>query len=104
MLTLDFSSLEFQQLSQLPMVPVTDTSKVKEISSTRWMPPNRCYFGSDTRAQFHSKLFIFIDFGHLANNFLSACGTKREPSVEEIAEILLAGPRKFYELANGCDK
>jgi hypothetical protein len=101
---IDFSSTELGVLSQLPMVPVSDTSKVKEILPTRWMPPNRCYFGGDARAQFHSKLFIFIDFGHLANSFLSACGTKREPSVEEIAEILLADPRKFYELANGCDK
>jgi hypothetical protein len=40
----------------------------------------------------------------MANGFLSVCGTKREPSVEEIAQILLANPRKFYELADGREK
>ncbi|KAI9429994.1 hypothetical protein H4582DRAFT_2064337 [Lactarius indigo] len=31
------------------------------------------------------------------------CGTRQEPSMEEIAQILLANPRQFYELANGCE-
>jgi Protein of unknown function (DUF3684) len=36
--------------------------------------------------------------------FLGACGTRQEPSVEEIAQILLADPRRIYELANGREK
>jgi Protein of unknown function (DUF3684) len=75
-----------------------------EDSPVRWLPPRQCFFGDETETRFHSKLFEFVDFGTLANNFLSACGTKREPSVEEIAQILLEDPRKFYELANGRDK
>jgi hypothetical protein len=58
-------------------------------------------FGTDSKGRFHSKLFTFVDFGALANAFLSACGTKHEPSVEEVAQILLADPYKFYELAGG---
>jgi hypothetical protein len=45
-----------------------------------------------------------VDFGTLANNFLSACGSKSQPSVGEVIQILLADPRKFYELAGGRDK
>jgi Protein of unknown function (DUF3684) len=78
-------------------------SKVED-GFVRWLPPRQCFFGDEPQARFHSKLFEFVDFGTAANSFLSACGTKREPSVEEIAQILLEDPRKFYELANGRDK
>jgi hypothetical protein len=49
-------------------------------------------------------LFVFVDFGTSANSFLKACGTKGEPSVEEIVQILLKNPRAFFELAEGRDK
>ena len=71
------------------------------VGPTRWLPPNQCYLGSQASESFHSRLFIFVDFGSGANAFLSACGTKSQPSVEEVAKILLADPRQFYELANG---
>lgn len=45
-----------------------------------------------------------MDFGPSANSFLSACGSKQEPSVEEVASILVADPRKFYDLAGGYEK
>lgn len=64
----------------------------------------QCYFKGDSQAQFHSKLFTFVDFGPNANAFLSACGVKNEPSVEEIAKILLDNPRQFYDLAEGREK
>ncbi len=65
----------------------------------RHLPPTQCYFKGDSQAQFHSKLFTFVDFGTTANAFLSACGVKHEPSVEEVAKILLDNPRRCYELA-----
>jgi hypothetical protein len=45
-----------------------------------------------------------VDFGARANVFLGACGTKQELSVEDIAQILVAEPRRIYELANGREK
>jgi hypothetical protein len=97
----DFSAAQLTKLSKTPIVPIPDTGKGGQ---TRHMPPSQCYFGGDSGARFHSKLFVFVDFGKQANGFLSACGTKHEPSVEEIALILLADPHKFYDLANGRDK
>lgn len=73
-------------------------------TGTRLLPPNQCYFKGESSGQFHSKLFVFVDFGTSANSFLKACGTKGEPSVEEIAQILLKDPRGFFELAEGRDK
>jgi len=103
----DFSQEQLSQLSLMQIVPVSDVNrpgKVDDSPTVRWLPPSQCFFGNATRSQFHSKLFVFVDFGVLANSFLSACGTKREPSVEEVAQILLADPRQFYELSNGRDK
>jgi hypothetical protein len=49
-------------------------------------------------------LFVFVDFGPSANSFLSACGSKQEPSVEELASILVTDPRRFYDLTGGYEK
>ncbi|THH29159.1 hypothetical protein EUX98_g5023 [Antrodiella citrinella] len=104
----EFSSSELKTLSEMLFVPVeqSDTSQGRTIQtnpSVRLLAPGQCYFKGDSNAQVHSKLFVFVDFGPGANLFLSACGTKREPSVEEIARILLDNPRRFFELCEGRD-
>ncbi|KAH7929282.1 hypothetical protein BV22DRAFT_1081369, partial [Leucogyrophana mollusca] len=96
----DFSSPQLSVLSKLPFVPSRGPETDKK-PSHRWLSPSQCYLGAASKGQFHSKLFVFVDFGLAANRFLSACGSKHEPSVEEVAGILISGPRKFYELAGG---
>lgn len=44
-------------------------------------------------------MFIFVDFGDLANSFLRRCGTKDEPSVDQIAALILSDPVRFRENA-----
>ncbi len=80
----------------------TDTKE--KTTSIEMRAPKECYFKRDSEHDFHSKFFVFIDFGSKANNFLSACGVKNEPSVEEIVQILLSDPRKFYHLAGSREK
>lgn len=104
---IDFSLAELKRLSQMPIVPTKNQLPIGKKAQTfglRWLPPNQCYFAGDPGLQFHSKLFSFVDFGSRANTFLSACGTKNEPSVEEVTRILLDNPHQFYELADGRDK
>jgi hypothetical protein len=96
-----FSSNDLKQLGQTNFVPIKPEAKEGKL---RYLPPSQCFFGSETSAQFHSKFFVFIDFGAVANGFLSACGTKQEPSVEEIAQMLLNDPHNFYQLAEGREK
>ena len=96
---LAFSATELRALSQTPFVPVKSPN-----GTVRHLPPIQCYFKGESKAQVHSKLFTFVDFGITANTFLSACGVKHEPSVEEIAKILLDDHRKFWELAEGREK
>lgn len=107
--SIDFSPIELGRLSQTPIVPTRHVPRIAKgerpaKQAIRWLPPNQCYFAGDARAQFHSKLFTFVDFGSRANAFLSACGTRHEPSVEEVIKILLDDPHQFYELADGRDK
>ncbi|KAG6370189.1 hypothetical protein JVT61DRAFT_12337 [Boletus reticuloceps] len=63
--------------------------------------PTQCYLGS--KGEFHSKLFAFVDFGPVANRLLSACGSKGEPSIDEVAEILISDPKRFYALSGGYE-
>ncbi|KAF8070283.1 hypothetical protein FPV67DRAFT_1486835 [Lyophyllum atratum] len=91
----DFSSQELQSMMQLKIVPV------KSDGELRWLEPAHCYFGGDAKGKFHSKLFVFVNFGQPANGFLSACGTKHEPSVEEVVQMLLEDPHRFYASAEG---
>jgi hypothetical protein len=96
---IDFSQTELRKFSKTLFVPVTST----EDNSTKILQPIQCYSGTGG-SELHSKLFAFVDFGARANVFLGACGTKQEPSVEDIAQILVAEPRRIYNLANGREK
>lgn len=98
----EFSAVELSKLSNTPIVPTSHAGKGGQ--TMHLLPPSQCYFGGDSGARFHSKLFVFVDFGKQANGFLSACGTKHEPSVEEVALMLLADPHNFYDLADGREK
>lgn len=96
----DFSSAELRELLNTPFVPVKSTGDkgiIKRLS------PNQCFLGP-VISVFYSKLFAFVNFGARANAFLRACGARREPSVEDFAQVLLAEPRRIYKLANGREK
>lgn len=97
----DFSQAELLKLSATPFVPV---KSIGDKSIIRRLQPIQCFFSDKGGSELHSKLFAFVDFGARANMFLGACGSRQEPSVEEIAQILLADPRRIYELANGREK
>ncbi|KAF8894925.1 hypothetical protein CPB84DRAFT_1816083 [Gymnopilus junonius] len=96
----DFRNADLQTLSNTPFVPIK-AAKGDAGPTVRWLPPSQCYLNTEGGGTFHSKLFIFVDFGSAANAFLTACGTRSRPNVEEVAKILLANPRQFYDLAQG---
>ncbi|KAF9264248.1 hypothetical protein L218DRAFT_958669 [Marasmius fiardii PR-910] len=94
----EFVATQLVKLSQLPIVPVGAHEK-----RAIYRAPNQCYFGQDARQTFHSKLFVFVDFGQVANGFLTACGVKPQPTTDEVAQILLGDPNNFYQLAGGAE-
>ncbi|KAK0461397.1 uncharacterized protein EV420DRAFT_1669612 [Desarmillaria tabescens] len=91
----DFSSFQLTTLSKTPMVPTKEGGSAAV--AFRWVPPNQCYFRRSSGDDHYSRLFIFVDFGPAANAFLTACGTRQEPSVDEIARTMLQDPGKFYD-------
>lgn len=103
----DFTGEQFAQLRVMPIVPAASTSDPVLPASAPRKPvmykPGECFFRNDRTSStvVHSNLFTFVDFGSKANVFLRACGVKNEPSVPEIAAILLKDPKRFLELAGG---
>jgi hypothetical protein len=89
-----------QKLSETPFVPVESTGYKGDIKR---LQPRQCFLGKQ-RSELHSKLFAFVNFGTRGNKFLECCDTKQEPSIEDVARILLSDPRRAYELADGREK
>jgi hypothetical protein len=87
-------------LAETPFVPVESTGYNSDIQR---LQPKRCFLGKQP-SELHSKLFAFVDFGTRANDFLKCCFASEEPSAEDMAQVLLADPRRVYELANGREK
>lgn len=94
----DFNNMYWNQLRPSAFIPVQDTSgyTLKE--------PNLCYFESESSASFHKELFIFVNFGPLANSFLRSCGVRDEPNTVELATMLVKDPQRFWDLSSGGER
>ncbi|KAJ3533672.1 hypothetical protein NMY22_g7241 [Coprinellus aureogranulatus] len=90
----DFSNSNLHELSQIPFVP----------TASGRLQPSQCYIGNQSNNSIHSALFTFVDFGSIGNSFLMACGAKQEPSIEEIARVLLESPAKYYQLCGDPER
>ena len=84
------------------IVPIPDGSSGS--TGFQLLSPNQCYTKGKSSDRLRSKLFAFVDFGTSANSFLNACGMKGEPSVEDIALVLLKDPQQFFQLAEGQNR
>ncbi|KAI9454957.1 hypothetical protein HD554DRAFT_2149343 [Boletus coccyginus] len=91
----NFSPSDLIKLSGLPIVPTGPSSAPK------LLPPTKCHLGQGTRSVLYAKLFVFVDLGPDANNFLVACGSKNNVSIEDVAEVLIENPKQFFDLAGG---
>ena len=47
----------------------------------------------------YRRIFLFVDMGRAANGFLEACGVKKQPSVEQLASLIVEKPYQFLKLA-----
>ncbi|KAL8708735.1 MAG: hypothetical protein Q9220_006461 [cf. Caloplaca sp. 1 TL-2023] len=82
-------------LGRAPIVPVANKDASEE-KGNRYqnLPPDRCFLGDGGDL---AKIFDFVDFGPEANMFLLRCGSKHEPSLSEIAQLLIRQPAKFLQ-------
>ena len=81
-------------LSGMQIVPTRSSGVLQ------WVTPAQCYIGHP-KDEFTRNLCIFVGFGMKANQFLSACGSKVEPSLKDIVECLIDDPKRFYKLTGG---
>ncbi|KAA1076386.1 hypothetical protein PGT21_005519 [Puccinia graminis f. sp. tritici] len=95
----DFSQSQLQTLKQAKFVPISGKESTH-------VGPGGCFFQSadSTNQGPFKSLFTYIDFGPSARPFLLACGVKNEPTVQEIAQMLIADPAKFYALAGSAEE
>ncbi|KAI6097702.1 hypothetical protein EDD16DRAFT_1902480 [Pisolithus croceorrhizus] len=92
-----FSALDLAKLSGLAIVPTGPPNALK------MLPPTKCYLDQGQQPVLYAKLFIFVDFGSKANHFLSACGSKNQVSIEDVVQVLIENPGRFFELAGGYE-
>ncbi|KAI1332078.1 hypothetical protein F5Y16DRAFT_358462 [Xylariaceae sp. FL0255] len=106
----DLTSAATQRLGGSPIVPVTQRSRVSEPGTSRTAPrsgpvvhisPRSCYLGS---ASMYEEVFDFVDFGQPANAFLSALGSKNEPTKLEIAQLAAGEPARLLSTLQSPDK
>ncbi|KAI9250278.1 hypothetical protein BY458DRAFT_559759 [Sporodiniella umbellata] len=93
-----FSRSHWQQLSQTAFIPI------QKKDTTSLQTPSNCYFESEDSASFHKELFLFVNFGTLANSFLRTCGVKDEPNTVELASMIVKDPQRFWDLSSGGER
>lgn len=87
----DFSPTQVNELSTMAFIPLDD------LASTM-VAPKDCYVGHPS-VPIYGKVFTFVNFGSHANAFLVECRAKKEPTLDEIANVLVDNPQKFLQLA-----
>lgn len=105
----DFTPSDLEHLSKVEFIPIVQSTSINRKAihpqpDLVLFSPSRCYLKKESDTGFHSHLFTFIDFGTRANGFLMACGVRPEPTVEELAQILVSDPRYFFKLAGDTEQ
>ncbi|OCF40369.1 hypothetical protein I317_05804 [Kwoniella heveanensis CBS 569] len=94
----------------------TTTSSIDPLRSAAFIPvkianvvnlfrPNQVYFTSkESGDDLYKSAFTFIDMGDKANIFLRYCGVKSEPSVKDIARLLMNEPERMLQQAGSAER
>ncbi|WWC62006.1 uncharacterized protein I303_104593 [Kwoniella dejecticola CBS 10117] len=87
-------------LRAFPFIPVTSSN-----GDVNFYRSNQVYFVTkDGGEDLFKSAFTFVDFGERANIFLRYCGVRSEPSVKDIAVLLMSEPHKMLEQAGSAEK
>ncbi|TKY86381.1 hypothetical protein EX895_004530 [Sporisorium graminicola] len=105
----EFSLNDFAQLRGAEFIPVRRNKRSaagdvsKDLTEVVLVAPMNCYFGGSASDVQFRDVFSYCDYGSVAGAFLKNCGVRSEPSIEEVAERLVAEPQRFYQLAGSAD-
>ena len=88
-----FSTGDLRLLKEGRFIPVVVPATTKLEKSTRLVTPSEVYLSaagiSSEPAQFHRALFAFVTFGEEGDRFLKGCGVKNEPSIKDLAALVV---------------
>ncbi|KAI9802784.1 MAG: hypothetical protein M1833_001383 [Piccolia ochrophora] len=82
-------------------VPANETQSDGSLVDIRHISPRTCFLGDSST---YGEIFDFVDFGQNANTFLLKCGSKHEPSIREIARLVVGEPARILDTVNSTDK
>lgn len=99
----DLDNTHLQNLRQSKFIPVVDSRTSSSHPEVILVEPGQCYFESG-ESSFHKQLFLYVDFGSLANSFLRNCGVKDEPTTVELASMIVKDPARFWTLSGGGER
>lgn len=96
----EINSSVIPKLQDLNFVPIFPKERDKAIVRTYASPRNVFLGDSET----FGDIFNFVDFGNEGNAFLLKCGSKPEPTVVEVAQILVKEPARISSTFRNPEK
>ncbi|KAJ5873552.1 uncharacterized protein N7473_013425 [Penicillium subrubescens] len=97
----DLSPQDVERVGNAPIIPVPVNPMSEKGPRTRLVAPRLCYLGD---GEDYKNIFDFVDFGPEANLFLMAAGSRREPTKNEIARMLVKEPARISAAFQSSDK
>jgi hypothetical protein len=98
----EISGRSLSLLSQADIVPVATTvSSAEKSKGTRHLAPNMCFLGTGEQ---YAAIFDYVDFGPTANTFLLRCGSKHEPTTNELAWLVVREPARIFSTFGSAEK
>ncbi|KAI2791629.1 hypothetical protein POX_c04495 [Penicillium oxalicum] len=97
----DLSSQDIERVGNAPVIPVAASGTSEKGTRPRFVAPKLCYLGD---GEDYKDIFDFVDFGQEANLFLMAVGSRREPTKNEIARMLVREPARISATFQSSDK
>ncbi|EED19324.1 HATPase_c domain protein, putative [Talaromyces stipitatus ATCC 10500] len=88
----DLKEADIRRLGDAFIIPIPNRSTLEKRPSMRYVSPKNCYLGE---SEDYKDIFDFVDFGPLGNLFLQAVGSKQEPTMIEVAQMLVKEPARI---------
>lgn len=86
----DISGPVIDKLSSALIVPIA--APRSDTTTRRLVSPNQCFLGD---GHDYGEIFDYVDFGTEANLFLLKIGCKHEPSIAELAQLVIHEPKRI---------
>lgn len=100
----DLTGRPLEILSQASFIPVPATARTSTSKgSIRHLPPRLCFLGASNDDRY-AEIFDYADFGSSANSFLLRCGSKHEPSTQELAQLVVREPARVFTVFDSPDR